>query len=74
MGRSRVGRACAMKQHKVRKQDCGLMLQLVGGGAQSSQSLPVGSSTTSRYLFLMRDAPFFDHQPVFLEVLEGIHI
>ncbi len=23
----------------------------------SSRSLPVGSSTTSRYLFLMRDAP-----------------
>ncbi len=32
------------------------------------------ASTTSRYLFLMRDAPFFDHQPVFLEVLEGISL
>ncbi len=55
MGKSRVGRGCALKQQKVRKAGVvSCMLQLVGGGAQSSR---VGSSTTSRYLFLYETRP-----------------
>ncbi len=45
MGKSRVGRACALCMW------AGVVylhaLQIVGGGAQSSRSLPVGSSTFS---------------------------
>ncbi len=36
MGRSRVGRACALKQHKVRKQDCGLVHGVVSSHAPTS--------------------------------------
>ncbi len=50
MGKSRVGRAFALKQQKVRKQDRGagvvsLHVRTSWSGAQSSRSLPVGSRT-----------------------------
>ena len=46
MGKSRVGRACALK-YVGWYSLC--MLQLVGSGAQSLRSLTVGSSTTSSF-------------------------